>query len=612
MLHLTDPPQPERPGWMPTPRMLLGLVLAATFAAYLGTLRYEFVGDDRYQIVGNPHVQSWHFVGRYFTEHVWSHAELKAPDYYYRPFFLLWLRINHLLFGLDPWGWHLTTVVVHLVVTLLVYSLVRKILKDEWSAGVAALVFGLHPIHVESVAWISGVTDPLVAVFALASFLCYLELRERTKQRRAWSVTSLVLYGFALLSKETAVVLPFLILAYEWIFMDRAGEVYGWRSFQRRIRAVVVCVVPYLGLTGLYLAVREIVLKGIAPVSQTLPLSTLLFTIPTALWFYIKHLIWPAGLNALYTASYVREPQFNNFVLPALAVAVAALGLGWCSRRSSGIALAAMWLVLPIIPVLDLRLLPKADFLHDRYLYLSSVGFALIAGAVWQELPTRWSKLFGRPAARIVPVLALAGVLAAGIMSESGYWKNDLLLAEREISESPGSLDVKNSLGIALAERDRLDEAVKLWQQILARGPTFFPALYNLGYFSYRAGRFEEAERYLQRALEVDPTDSSALVCLGLTRLKMGQLGDAEAALRRAIALRPQRFGSHFVLGFVLRAKGDLPAALEEFQRELRNYPEHSLAREQVAQIEMTLRLNSRSKGSFSNAPALPEGAAPR
>src|SRR6185295_10006074 len=179
------------------------LVVAVTFVAYMGTLRYDFVYDDEYVITQNPTVQSWAFAPHYFTEHLWF---FKFPlSNYYRPIFLVWLALNHTLFGLDPVGYHLTTVLAHVTVTLLVFHLARRLTGDLGAAAIASLLFGLHPAHIEGVAWICGVSEPLMAMFLLGSFLCYLRYRDpNIGSRKLWFVASLVLATLAVFEKETA------------------------------------------------------------------------------------------------------------------------------------------------------------------------------------------------------------------------------------------------------------------------------------------------------------------------------------------------------------------------------------------------------------------------
>ena len=128
------------------------ILLLVTFLVYIPTLRFQFVYDDMHQVVGNSHIQSWTYLPDYFTKHVWSQSESYNVRYY-RPLFLVWLRLNHALFGLEPAYWHLATVAAHALATLLVYVLVRSLLCEWTTALLAALFFGLHPVHVEVAAW---------------------------------------------------------------------------------------------------------------------------------------------------------------------------------------------------------------------------------------------------------------------------------------------------------------------------------------------------------------------------------------------------------------------------------------------------------------------------
>ena len=207
-------------------RFLLVLAISLTLLAFIGTLRFEFVYDDLSQIVSNPHVQSWQYVRSYFTEQVWGHLYPGQPGDYYRPLFLLWLLLNHSLFGLQPGGWHATALSLHLLTTGLEYLLAYRLTKDRMGAGMASLFFGLHPVHIEAVAWVSAVCEPLMAAPMLGSLLCYLKQRELGPPRRRtlWQAASLGLFLIAVLCKETALVLPGIIAAYEWMFPAHEEE----------------------------------------------------------------------------------------------------------------------------------------------------------------------------------------------------------------------------------------------------------------------------------------------------------------------------------------------------------------------------------------------------
>ena len=235
--------------------LVLGLLAIAL--AYIDTLRFQFVYDDLPQIVNNPLVHSWQYAPRYFIEHVWSQIP-GLPGTYYRPVFLLWLRLNHACFGLSPFAWHLTTLLVHLAVTVLVYRLLFRVIADRLTAAFAAVLFGLHPVHIEAVAWISGVSEPLNAILFLGALLAYVRARERRSP--LWLAASLVLYIVAMLSKETALVLPAFVLLYEWLY--HPGQAAGPPPLGQRLRRAVLFLSPYVLLSLLYVALRIHVLAG--------------------------------------------------------------------------------------------------------------------------------------------------------------------------------------------------------------------------------------------------------------------------------------------------------------------------------------------------------------
>src|SRR5579859_2966532 len=193
-------------------RFLEFAVVIFSALVYAWTLSFQFVYDDIGQLVDNPSIRSWQFLPQYFTSHMW--AGVLANSNYYRPLVLLWFRLNYVLFGLSPAGWHFTSILAHAAATLLVFRLVYRLFTNRTAAILSAMIFGLHPIHVQSVAWVSGVTDPLLAIFMTASFLQYLTFRESRKPIHL--VWSLLLYAGATLTKEPGVILPAIIFAYEY------------------------------------------------------------------------------------------------------------------------------------------------------------------------------------------------------------------------------------------------------------------------------------------------------------------------------------------------------------------------------------------------------------
>ncbi len=587
--------------------LVVGLVLAATFLVYLPTTRFGFVSDDVYLIVRNPFIQSWRFVPRYFTGHIWSYQYPHMLGNFYRPFFLLWLRLNHALFGLAAWKWHLMSVMVHIATTLMVYLLARKILSDTFTAALAAMIFGLHPTHIENVVYLCAVPEIVTALLVIASFLGYLRRREQAARSvdraRAPRAASLVLYSLSLLVKETAIVLPVLILAYEWIFPSRNDQ-RGASQF-RRLWAAIRGPAPYIALTSVYLMVRVTVLKGVVHVVTPLPASTVVMTAPSLLVFYLRWLAWPVESSAFYDPPYVTHAGWLNFALPAAAVVAAATALWAWSRRNrkpigpgSGawearaIALASLWLFVPTLLVLNIRALPEGDVAHDRYLYLPSVGFSIIAALALSHFNIGRARFFGQSAAKVGLALALVGLLGLGTLGQSVYWADELSLYSHSYGIAPNNNSAATSLAAVADARGFHSAAIKLYKQVLDRSPKFWRANVNLAYTYYELGQLEEAERYFTRSIEADPVDGNQYLFLGLTRMRLGRLEEAQAAIRRALEVRPGGPDYHFALGVILETQGKLGGAREEFKAELANHPNHAAAQARIAEIEG--RLNRR------------------
>lgn len=568
---------------------ILAVVLTATFLAYVRTLSYEFVHDDFLQLVNNPAIHSWTYLPQYFTQHVWASVYPLSRGNYYRPVFLLWSRINEAMLGEQPGLWHLTTVLTHLLATALVYFLVLRVVRDRLTAGISALIFGLHPVHIEAVAWIAGVTEPLHAVFFIGAFLCYLKRRDNPERGRAWLSLSLILYLLAMFEKETGVVLPLVICAYEWIYGARSGGQTGGRMIFDRARRAIWLAIPYFVLIIPYMAARFLALKAFRYIFSPMPVKELLFTWPSLIWFWIKHLLAPVGLGTFYELRTVAHPNFSNFALPAVAVVVTAGLLWWSARRSAAAAFATAWLVLPLIPLLDLRVFARNDFAHDRYLYLPSVGLAMIVAMGIRRLAIGRSRLLGYPAAQLVASLLLALAVGFGTVLQSFYFENNWIFYRYNISFAPRNVYVTNDYAVILGRLGMYEEALKLFKRAADEDPSYWDPAYNIGYAYFKLEKMELAEQYFLKAIQIDPGRPDEYLDMGMVKMKQGRVEQAEALFRKAIRLNPQGKEYHYALGVALKIRGDFPSALKEFQAELALNPEHREARRRVAEIQKTL-----------------------
>ncbi len=263
---------------------------------------------------------AWHYVPSYFSSHVWSFLYPHLLSNYYRPFFLLWLRLNDALFGLHPWGWHLTSVLAHLGVTCLVYCWRLRLTRDTWVAGFAGLIFGLHPVHIEAVAYVSAVPEA-----ALHSVCAGGDAGLAACPRgRIW--THWLAAALALLSRRC--------FQRKWhdaahlhcrLRLDpRGGGRAGNPAVGKRLRVVLVAAAPFLAVTLVYVPLRVWALKGFAHTVTPVDLRTELLTIPAVLIFYLRLLVWPLGLSCYYDTPYISAATLRGFFLPLVGVLAAA------------------------------------------------------------------------------------------------------------------------------------------------------------------------------------------------------------------------------------------------------------------------------------------------
>ena len=218
------------------PSVLLPLLGLVTFVVYSGSLSFDFVWDDWPQIVNSPIIRTWSNLPRAFGSDLWYHVA--RNQVYYRPLFVAWSMLNYTLFGLRSWGWHLGAVLLHVGAVVAVFWLVRRLGLEYWTAALAALIFALHPVHIEPVTWISAASDTMVTMFAALAFVAFLNGRDAERDRRrnpekrnrtAWWIASLALLACALLTKEMAATFAALVGIYAWLRPAKAKASSGWK-----------------------------------------------------------------------------------------------------------------------------------------------------------------------------------------------------------------------------------------------------------------------------------------------------------------------------------------------------------------------------------------------
>lgn len=546
----------------------LAVVLAITAATYARTLRFDFVSDDGLQIADNQYIKSWHYIPQFFVTTVWGHLYPNSPHSFYRPVFLLWNLVNYSLFGLNTVGWHAATVALFLLVTALVYSLVRKIAPERPNlAWLTALIFGVHPIHHDAVVWISGVTESLFAVFLLAGFLAYLNSRERN--RAAWMLASCVCYAFAVFSKETGIVLPAMVFAYAWI-ADGSD-----RGMSARLAQAVGATLPYVPVVAIYLAMRFHVLSNFEHANVPMSAWGLATTWPSVLFFYLRQWVLPIRFAQYYDMAYYDGLNLRGVVLPAALVAAVAGGIFWARKQLGAreMSIAASWLILPLLPAMDLAVFQPGQLAHDRYFYVPSIGAAMLTAMLIERVGKSRTEIWGMPRRMVAIGLLLAGGLAACTVAAEGQWVNNLVLLTRSHQVAPKNAAVRNDLAAEWIDHGQLDNAQTLLRALVQEHPDDWMAWLNLGRVHYQKQNYAAAVDDVQHTLAVNPSSGIAYVLLGQSQLKAGHIPEALTSMHEAVRLLPLEYRFHTIYGMILETAGDCSSAMSEFSTALALHP---------------------------------------
>jgi len=511
-------------------------------AAFLPALDAGFVDwDDDRNFLDNPRYRGlgWAELRWMFTATWMGH---------YIPLTWLTLGLNHALGGMNPAGYHLGNLLLHAANAALFYLLARRLLAIATTgvasdgsravtlgAAAAALVWALHPLRVESVAWITERRDVLCGLFYLLAVLAYVRGVEAAPGARGrWRIASLVGFAAALGAKGMAMTLPASLLILDFYPLRRAR--LGWR-------ALVVEKIPYLALAALGAAVAAwAVTRGAAWTPyETHGLGARLAMTAYGFWFYPSRMVWPEGLSPLYELPARIDPLAPGFLAPIAAVLGASLLLLLLRGRFPGGLAAWAHSLVVVAPVSGIAH-AGYQLAHDRYSYLSTLGFALLfgGGVAWiarQRARGRISRVVAA-AAGAAAVLALAG-LAAGSWAQTEQWRDSESLWRAAVAADPACALCRHKLGNVLLAARRHGEARTELERAIALRPERPGPRVSLGALLVETGRLAEAEAALREAMRLGPRLGDAPANLGALYARQGRNAEAIAHLRRAVALAP-------------------------------------------------------------------------
>jgi tetratricopeptide (TPR) repeat protein len=548
------------------------LVFAATLLVYSPALRGGLVWDDDHHLPP-PAMQSLHGLGR-----IWG--ELGATQQYY-PFLYSAFWLEHRLWGDATLGYHLVNVFGHAAAACLFALLLRRLAGSFLRGGewLAALLFALHPVSVESVAWISEQKNTLSTVCYLLAALAYLRFDE-DRQPRTYAL-ALGLFVLALLGKTVTASLPAALLVAFW-----------WRRGSLSWKRDAVPLLPWLGLgaaAGLFSGWFERVYVGAHGDIFDLSAAQRGLIAGRAIWFYLGKLLWPANLAFIYPRWTVDPAAAWTWLFPAAALAL--LAFLWRFRTRNRAPLAALlFFGGTLFPTLGfLNVYPfRFSYVADHWQYLASLGIFALAAGGW----ARWGRT---PAARAAALLVLA-VLGVLSWRQARMYSDIDTLYRTTLEKNPDCWLAHNNLANRLLAEGRIGEAIGHYQaaaRLDARDPESWD---NLGLALAAAGRRPEAAASFEAALRLRPDYPEAQYNLGLVLSDAGRLPEAIGHYEAAQRLSPGRAEIHNSLGAALARSGELPAAIAQFEAALRLEPGNVQARANLALARRLLAAPQRSQ----------------
>jgi Flp pilus assembly protein TadD len=560
--------------------LIPALIALITFAAFLPTLQNGFVNwDDDSHLLENPHYR-----GLGSEQLRWMFTTCLNGSC--MPLNWVTYGLDYVLWGMNPRGYHFTSLLVHTANAPLFYFLSLRLLRlalgrstilpdlpIRLAAGFSALFFSLHPLQVEVVAWAIGREVAIAGFFFILTLLCYLKVAENESvglSRRGWLVGAWTFYALSLLGKEMALTLPFALLVLDIYPLKRLGGGQG-RWFGPQVRQVWWEKIPFLFLAlaaGIRATLEKEQAGSLYPITDYgfLPrFAQILY----GLAFYPWKTLVPLGLSPLYPVQpFIRFWNTPTLISGAFVVLLTAVFFVVRHRWPAGLAVWVFYgvLLIPVSGVVTFG--PYA--VADRFSYLPSLGWAVLLGGgffCWWQL---WIR--GRARLRtLVLTQSLAALLLVGLGALSWHqtqiWHNSEALWRHALALDERSSFAHNNLGLALAERGAFAEAIKHIRRAVQIDPTFVEAHTNLGSFLARHGSSEEAISHLQQALAIDPGFASAHNTLGNILADRGESDQAIGHFRKALEANPKSAITYYNLGRVLAKRGDLQEAIEVYRK---------------------------------------------
>jgi tetratricopeptide (TPR) repeat protein len=521
------------------------LLAAVTIFAYRPAWNGGFLWDDDAYVTNNDLLTASDGLRR-----IW--LSLDSPSQYF-PLVYTTFCIERVLWGLNPSGYHWVNLLLHVANALLVWwVLCRLRVPGAW---LAAAVFALHPVQVESVAWITERKNVLMGFFFLLTLLAWIAfVDEQTKRPWRFYALALIFYLMALSAKTTACTLPAALFLILWL----QQKPISWKRIFQIVPFFVLGIA--MGLLAMWWeryhqGTSRALFTFLSPIERALVASR-------AVWFYLSKLIWPSNLTFIYPRWDIAPTHFPDYawLLAGVVLCVAIYFLRRYAGRS--VEVATVFFVATLSPVLGFIMLYtfRYTFVADHYQYLACIGPIALASAGLVTLADTSKR--NRPLI-ISAALCVVGALAALTWRQAAMYGDIETLWRTTLARNPGCWMAHNNLGMVLFQKGQLDEAISQYRTTLQMQPSFWDADYNLGSALVWKGEVDEAILHCDRAVAMEPNDPDAQVALANALFQKKRIDDAIVHYQKAVALRPDYFLARYGLGNALLEKGELDAAID-------------------------------------------------
>jgi len=564
----------------------IAMLVLLCLIVYYNSLSNGFVYDDLGSIVENKYItQPERLIASLFSQSYFQFAGLEAS---YRPVATLSYFLIYAIAELNPFYYHLTSLILHTLNVILVYWLANLILQQRLRALLAAMLFACHPVLAEAVNGIDWNDDLLTTLFFLLALIFYIRTKSENLAAgvRGYSL-SLAFYALGLLSKEMAITLPAIILLYDLVLRDADRDAANFKGLQNIVRNRIPVYAGYMAVSLLYICVRFFILYSPREFLKTSAGSLFerIIYLPGHIFSFIRLALFPVNLNADYVYSHPSS-FFEIWNLAGLAVVLALVGFVFLIYRySKPIFFGIGWFLITLVPVYNL--IEIYHPLAERYLYLPVIGFCLVIPVAVHAAA---KKYFRHPSTvnvvTLIPIAVILSFYSAATILRNSVWQNNYTLWSNTVEKSPNSLTARGGLGMAYLNRGMPDEAAEQFKIAVQLNPGDHKNYYNLGLVYHQNGDLKQALEYFNQSVALNPEFVKAHFNLATIYLQQRSWDLAIRHYVKVNELDSEMAMAHYNLGMAYAMQGKLNPAVAEWQRVLQLDPHNTPAKNNLKKAE--------------------------